>query len=440
MNMRMVDLIEKKRNNDILTPEEINWMIEDYSSSDGKIEDYQMSALLMAIYFNGMTAEEIGELTISMANSGDTISFKDLPGKTVDKHSTGGVGDTTTLIIAPLVATAGVNMPKMSGRGLGHTGGTLDKLESFPGYDIGISEERFREIIKEIHVAVVGQTANLAPADKKLYALRDVTGTIDSIPLIASSIMSKKLASGADIIILDVKIGSGAFMKTEEEATELAQTMIDIGEHAGKQTLAVISDMSQPLGFGIGNILEVKEAIETLNNRGPNDLRELSITIASHLVYAAGKTESLEEATALLNTNLENGKALENFKQMVQAQGGDGSYIEDPSNFDIASQLIEVKAETSGYIEKLDALEVGRVSNLIGAGRNTIEDAVDLTAGVYLAKKIGDKIEAGETIATLHTNVTDAETIEQAVSEMKAAAVISSNAVQPPKLIHRIIK
>lgn len=438
--MRMVDLIEKKRNNDILTPEEINWMIEDYSSSDGKIEDYQMSALLMAIYFNGMTAEEIGELTISMANSGDTISFKDLPGKTVDKHSTGGVGDTTTLIIAPLVATAGVNMPKMSGRGLGHTGGTLDKLESFPGYDIGISEERFREIIKEIHVAVVGQTANLAPADKKLYALRDVTGTIDSIPLIASSIMSKKLASGADIIILDVKIGSGAFMKTEEEATELAQTMIDIGEHAGKQTLAVISDMSQPLGFGIGNILEVKEAIETLNNRGPNDLRELSITIASHLVYAAGKTESLEEATALLNTNLENGKALENFKQMVQAQGGDGSYIEDPSKFDIASQLIEVKAETSGYIEKLDALEVGRVSNLIGAGRNTIEDAVDLTAGVYLAKKIGDKIEAGETIATLHTNVTDAETIEQAVSEMKAAAVISSNAVQPPKLIHRIIK
>ena len=436
----MVDLIEKKRNNDTLTAEEIKWMIEDYSTLNGKIKDYQMSAMLMAIYFNGMSAYEIGELTISMANSGDTISFKDLKGKTVDKHSTGGVGDTTTLIIAPLVATAGVNMPKMSGRGLGHTGGTLDKLESFPGYDTGISEERFREIIKDIHVAVVGQTANLAPADKKLYALRDVTGTVDSIPLIASSIMSKKLASGADIIMLDVKIGSGAFMKTAEDAAELAQTMIDIGEHAGKQTMAVVSEMSQPLGYGIGNILEVKEAIETLNNKGPDDLRELSLTIASHLVYAAGKTDSLEEAKDLLNTNLENGKALEKFKQMVHAQGGDSSYIDDPTKFEVASQLIDVKAESSGYIEKLDALEVGRVSNLIGAGRNTIEDEVDLTAGVYLSKKIGDKVEVGDTIATLHTNLTDEDTIEQAISEMKAAAVISTNEVQPPKLIHRIIK
>lgn len=436
--MRMIDLIETKRNGKKLTQAEIHWMIDEYTA--GNIPDYQMSAMLMAIYFQGMSSEELGELTLSMSRSGEQISFADLPGKTVDKHSTGGVGDTTSLIIAPLVASVGVNMPKMSGRGLGHTGGTIDKLESIPGFHTSISEERFKSIISETHVAIAGQTANLAPADKKIYALRDVTGTVESIPLIASSIMSKKLASGADIIMLDVKTGSGAFMKKAEDAVKLADAMIQIGKHAGKKTLALISDMSQPLGYAVGNILEVKEAIACLENNGPEDLTSLSLAFASHLVFAAGKTQTLSEAEQLVTENLANGKALAAFKNMVAAQGGDTNYISHPEKFAQAEKTIEVVAPTSGYISELDALQVGKVSHLMGAGRDSLDDEIDLTAGVLLHKKIGDKVAQGEQIATLYTNYHDEERLQTAITDIQKAVKISGNPQEAPQLIHKIIQ
>lgn len=408
--MRMTELIHKKQADEALKENEIQWMISEYT--EGNIPDYQMSAMLMAVYFNGMEDEELTHLTEAMAASGDQIDFSSIDGLTVDKHSTGGVGDTTSLILVPLVASVGAYVPKMSGRGLGHTGGTIDKLESIPGYQVELSEEKFIQQVNDIHCAMVGQTGNLAPADKKLYALRDVTSTVESIPLIASSIMSKKLASGAEGIVLDVKVGEGAFMKSVREANQLAQTMINIGRNAGRKVTAIISDMSQPLGYAVGNILEVKEAIATLKGEGPEDLTELSLVLASHMVFLAGIGEDIQQSRDLVEEQISNGQALEKFKEMVERQGGDVSYIEHPEKFDLACRRIQVEAAKDGKISEINALEIGRLAEILGAGRETLEDEIDLTAGLVLNKKVGDSVQEGELIATLHTNKSDEELAE----------------------------
>lgn len=408
--MRMTELIHKKQADEALKENEIQWMISEYT--EGNIPDYQMSAMLMAVYFNGMEDEELTHLTEAMAASGDQIDFSSIDGLTVDKHSTGGVGDTTSLILVPLVASVGAYVPKMSGRGLGHTGGTIDKLESIPGYQVELSEEKFIQQVNDIHCAMVGQTGNLAPADKKLYALRDVTSTVEAIPLIASSIMSKKLASGAEGIVLDVKVGEGAFMKSVREANQLAQTMINIGRNAGRKVTAIISDMSQPLGYAVGNILEVKEAIDTLKGEGPEDLTELSLVLASHMVFLAGIGEDIQQSRDLVEEQISNGQALEKFKEMVERQGGDVSYIEHPEKFDLACRRIQVEAAKDGKISEINALEIGRLAEILGAGRETLEDEIDLTAGLVLNKKVGDSVQEGELIATLHTNKSDEELAE----------------------------
>lgn len=408
--MRMTELIHKKQADEALKENEIQWMISEYT--EGNIPDYQMSAMLMAVYFNGMEDEELTHLTEAMAASGDQIDFSSIDGLTVDKHSTGGVGDTTSLILVPLVASVGAYVPKMSGRGLGHTGGTIDKLESIPGYRVELSEEKFIQQVNDIHCAMVGQTGNLAPADKKLYALRDVTSTVEAIPLIASSIMSKKLASGAEGIVLDVKVGEGAFMKSVREANQLAQTMINIGRNAGRKVTAIISDMSQPLGYAVGNILEVKEAIDTLKGEGPEDLTELSLALASHMVFLAGIGEDIQQSRDLVEEQISNGQALEKFKEMVERQGGDVSYIEHPEKFDLACRRIQVEAAKDGKISEINALEIGRLAEILGAGRETLEDEIDLTAGLVLNKKVGDSVQEGELIATLHTNKSDEELAE----------------------------
>lgn len=408
--MRMTELIHKKQADEALKENEIQWMISEYT--EGNIPDYQMSAMLMAVYFNGMEDEELTHLTEAMAASGDQIDFSSIDGLTVDKHSTGGVGDTTSLILVPLVASVGAYVPKMSGRGLGHTGGTIDKLESIPGYRVELSEEKFIQQVNDIHCAMVGQTGNLAPADKKLYALRDVTSTVEAIPLIASSIMSKKLASGAEGIVLDVKVGEGAFMKSVREANQLAQTMINIGRNAGRKVTAIISDMSQPLGYAVGNILEMKEAIDTLKGEGPEDLTELSLVLASHMVFLAGIGEDIQQSRDLVEEQISNGQALEKFKEMVERQGGDVSYIEHPEKFDLACRRIQVEAAKDGKISEINALEIGRLAEILGAGRETLEDEIDLTAGLVLNKKVGDSVQEGELIATLHTNKSDEELAE----------------------------
>lgn len=408
--MRMTELIHKKQTDEALQEKEIQWMISEYT--EGNIPDYQMSAMLMAIYFNGMEDEELTHLTEAMAASGDQIDFSSIDGLTVDKHSTGGVGDTTSFILVPLVASVGAYVPKMSGRGLGHTGGTIDKLESIPGYQVELSEEKFIQQVNDIHCAMVGQTGNLAPADKKLYALRDVTSTVEAIPLIASSIMSKKLASGAEGIVLDVKVGEGAFMKSVREANQLAQTMINIGRNAGRKVTAIISDMSQPLGYAVGNILEVKEAIDTLKGEGPEDLTELSLVLASHMVFLAGIGEDIQQSRDLVEEQISNGQALEKFKEMVERQGGDVSYIDHPEKFDLACRRIQVEAAKDGKISEINALEIGRLAEILGAGRETLEDEIDLTAGLVLNKKVGDSVQEGELIATLHTNKSDEELAE----------------------------
>lgn len=408
--MRMTELIHKKQADEALKENEIQWMISEYT--EGNIPDYQMSAMLMAVYFNGMEDEELTHLTEAMAASGDQIDFSSIDGLTVDKHSTGGVGDTTSFILVPLVASVGAYVPKMSGRGLGHTGGTIDKLESIPGYQVELSEEKFIQQVNDIHCAMVGQTGNLAPADKKLYALRDVTSTVEAIPLIASSIMSKKLASGAEGIVLDVKVGEGAFMKSVREANQLAQTMINIGRNAGRKVTAIISDMSQPLGYAVGNILEVKEAIATLKGEGPEDLTELSLVLASHMVFLAGIGEDIQQSRDLVEEQISNGQALEKFKEMVERQGGDVSYIDHPEKFDLACRRIQVEAAKDGKISEINALEIGRLAEILGAGRETLEDEIDLTAGLVLNKKVGDSVQEGELIATLHTNKSDEELAE----------------------------
>ena len=432
--MRMVDLIEKKQQNKVLTTDEINWIIEGYTEE--RIPDYQMSALLMAIYFNGMTEEELQALTMAMVKSGDEFDLSAIEGVKVDKHSTGGVGDTTTLVLAPLVASVGVPVPKMSGRGLGHTGGTLDKLESIEGFHIEITEDEFADLVNKNKLALVGQTGNLTPADKKIYALRDVTGTVGSIPLIASSIMSKKIASGADAIVLDVKVGTGAFMKDIKAAEQLAETMVALGNGVGRNTMAVISDMSQPLGEAIGNALEVKEAIDTLKGEGPEDLTELSLVLGSQMAYLGGVGKDLDDARRLLEKNIANGKALEKFRDFVEAQGGNPEVIDNPELLPQAAFQIHVKAERAGVISAIDAEELGIAGMLLGAGRETKDSELDLAAGLILHKKIGDSVEEGETLVTIHSNKED---VQGSIDKILANIEISETA-EPIQLIHEIIQ
>ena len=432
--VRMVDLIEKKQEKEELTAEEVRWMIDGFTS--GEVPDYQMSAMLMAVFYNGMTKEELSEMTMAMVESGDQIDLSAIEGIKVDKHSTGGVGDTTTLVLAPLVASVGVPVAKMSGRGLGHTGGTIDKLESIEGFHVEITEDEFMDYVNKNKLAVIGQTGNLTPADKKIYALRDVTSTVGSIPLIASSIMSKKIASGAEAIVLDVKVGTGAFMKSIAEAEDLARTMVDIGNNVGRNTMAVISDMSQPLGVAIGNALEVKEAIDTLRGEGPEDLTELSLVLGSQMAYLGGVGESLEDARKMLEENIKNGKALEKFKVFIEAQGGNPAVVDNPDMLPQAKYQIEVKADQAGYIAEIDAEELGIAGMLLGAGRATKDSVLDLAAGLMLHKKIGDKVSVGDTIVTIHSN---SEDVESSVKLIKENIKIADHA-EPVTLIHEVIR
>lgn len=432
--MRMVDLIHKKQQKEELSQEEINWMIQAFAQD--QIPDYQMAAFNMATYFTGMTDQEVAALTLAMANSGDQIDLKAIQGIKVDKHSTGGVGDTTTLILAPLVAACGVPVAKMSGRGLGHTGGTLDKLAAIPGFHCEFSQEEFIDLVNQHQIAVVGQSGNLTPADKKLYALRDVTATVQSIPLIASSIMSKKIAAGADAIVLDVKVGDGAFMKSIEEAELLARTMVRIGNQVGRKTLAVLSNMDQPLGNAIGNALEVHEAVATLQGQGPEDLTDLCLTLGAQMLLAADKVTSLEEGQALLKEKIENGQALAKFREFIEAQGGDASFIDQPDALGQAKYQIPFKASTSGVISQWVADQVGEAAMLLGAGRAVKEDVIDPLVGIMLHAKVGDSVQAGDTIATLYANQ---EQVADSLDLLEQAVKISDQ-VQKEPLIYQIIE
>lgn len=398
--MRMYDVITKKRNGGELTEQEIASFID--GCIDGTIPDYQAAALLMAIYFQGMTDEELGKLTMLMAKSGDMVDLSTIDGQKVDKHSTGGVGDKTTLIIGPVVAACGGKVAKMSGRGLGHTGGTVDKLESIPGYRTDLNQEEFFDIVQRVGISMIGQSGNLAPADKKLYALRDVTATVDSIPLIAASIMSKKLAAGSDAIVLDVKTGSGAFMKTLEDSITLAQKMVAIGERNGRRTVALITDMDTPLGYCIGNIIEVKEVVETLQGHGPFDLTYESIELAGNMLYLIGKG-SLEECKKMAEQSLQNGSAFKKFVEVVEAQGGDSSVLLDTDKFPKAKYSREILATKNGYIQYMNSEKIGISSVVLGAGRRVKEAPIDFTAGIVLNKKTGDKVEIGDVLATIYT-------------------------------------
>lgn len=431
--MRMVDLIEKKRDGKELSENEIKWVIDRYTANE--VPDYQMSAFLMATFFTDMTDKEITAMTLAMAHSGEVIDLSSIAGVKVDKHSTGGVGDTTTLILAPLVASVGVPVAKMSGRGLGYTGGTLDKLEAIPGFKIELSEDEFIQLVNESQVAVIGQSGNLAPADKKLYALRDVTATVNSIPLIASSIMSKKIAAGADAIVLDVTTGDGAFMKNLEDARRLAKTMVRIGALANRQTMAVISDMSQPLGEAIGNSLEVVEAIETLQGEGPADLLEMCYVLGSQMVVLAKKADTLVAARQMLEESLTSGKALAKFKEMIQNQGGDVTVVDHPERLLSAAYQIPVFAKQTGVVTKLVANELGIAAMMLGAGRKTKDEAIDHAVGLKLHKKIGEEVAVGETLLTIYSNTTE---VAEVVALIEANIEIGDMSKEPP-LIHEII-
>ena len=431
--MRMIDIIEKKRDGKSLTKEEIEFFVNGYTH--GEVPDYQASSLAMAIFFQDMNDEERAALTMSMVNSGEKIDLSDINGIKVDKHSTGGVGDTTTLVLAPLVAAVGVPVAKMSGRGLGHTGGTIDQLESVKGFNVEISEKDFIKLVNDNQVAVIGQSGNLTPADKKLYALRDVTGTVNSIPLIASSIMSKKIAAGADAIVLDVKTGSGAFMKTLDDAEALAHAMVRIGNNVGRNTMAIISDMSQPLGNAIGNALELKEAIATLKGNGPKDLTELVLTLGSQMVVLAEQATSLDEARQMLIDAIKTGKALNKFKTFLSNQGGDDSIVDSPEKLPSAKYQVEFKAKKDGYITEIIANEIGVASMMLGAGRQTKEDVIDLGVGIVLNKKVGEHVEKGENILTIHTNTKE---IDDILYKLDNSITIESKG-EAPTLIHKII-
>ena len=433
--MRMYDIIMKKRNGHELSEKEIVFAVQGFT--DGSIPDYQISALLMAIYFQGMNEKETLDLTMAMAHSGDLLDLSAITGIKVDKHSTGGVGDKTSLVLGPMVAALGVPVAKMSGRGLGHTGGTIDKLESISGFQTALDTKDFIENVNEINMAIVGQTANLAPADKKLYALRDVTATVDNLSLIASSIMSKKIASGADAIVLDVKTGSGAFMKTEKDAIDLAREMVKIGTGAGKDTIAIVSNMDQPLGNMVGNALEVKEAIETLDGNGPEDLTELSYVLGAYMLIAAGKADSLEEGMEKLRETIENKSALNKFREFIEAQGGDGDVVENTEMLPKASIIMDIISEEAGFIKRIDTSEIGMVSLILGGGRETKDSAIDLSVGIELKKKIGDRIEKDEVIATIYAN--DLERLKAARERLDLAYEISVTPVNKQQLVKWVI-
>jgi pyrimidine-nucleoside phosphorylase len=431
----MVDIIQKKRDGVRLSREEIYFAIREYTA--GNVPDYQMSALAMAIYLRGMDDEETADLTMAMIHSGDTANLSAIRGVKVDKHSTGGVGDKTTLIVAPLAAAAGVPVAKMSGRGLGHTGGTADKLESIPGFRVELTPQQFAENVNRIGMALVSQSGNLAPADKKLYALRDVTGTVESIPLIASSVMSKKIASGADAIVLDVKVGSGAFMKSMEGARRLAETMVAIGKNLNRKTIAVISDMNEPLGREIGNANEVKEAVEVLKGGGEPRLKELCLTLAAYMTVSGGVFRDIESARSRLEELIRSGEALAVFRRFVEAQGGDSAFIDDPARLPQAQFEVRVRAEADGYVQAINAESIGVTAMLLGAGRRTKEDSIDLSAGITLHKKTGDRVKSGDVIAVLHTN---REQNRDAVERILQAYSIGPE--QPPiaPIVHAVIE
>ncbi len=433
--MRMYDIIMKKRNGGELSGEEIAFFVEGYTR--GEIPDYQVSALMMAIYFQKMTQKETLALTLAMAHSGDMLDLSAIHGIKVDKHSTGGVGDKTSLALAPMVAACGIPVAKMSGRGLGHTGGTIDKLESFPGFTTALSREQFIRNVNTTGMAIMGQTADLAPADKKLYALRDVTATVDNLSLIASSIMSKKLAAGADAIVLDVKTGSGAFMKAEEDARALAREMVRIGRNAGRRTIAVLSDMDQPLGHAVGNALEVKEAIDTLKGHGPSDFQELCLVLGTQMLLAGGRTQDPEEAEEMLRESIENGDALRKLAQFVESQGGDARAVYDPGLLPAAPIRQTLAAPVSGYISHIACDEIGICSLLLGGGRETKDSSIDLSVGLVLQKKVGDYVEAGEPIAVIHAR--DARGAALAGERFLKACVTSPRAPGKRPLIKEIL-
>ncbi|MDU2156579.1 pyrimidine-nucleoside phosphorylase [Clostridium sp.] len=434
--MRMYDIILKKRKGLELSTEEIEFFVNGFTK--GEVPDYQASALLMAIFFNKMNKRETADLTMAMVNSGDKIDLSSINGVKVDKHSTGGVGDKTSICLTPLVASLGVPVAKMSGRGLGHTGGTIDKLEAFNGFSVELSEETFINNSNAIGIALTGQTGNIAPADKKIYALRDVTATVDNMSLIASCIMSKKIASGADAIVLDVKVGDGAFMKTPEDAKALAREMVDIGSSVGRKTIGVISDMDQPLGYAIGNSLEVKEAIELLKGNGPKDLLELTLTLGSYMLVCGKTARNFEEGKALLLENINNGKGLEKLKEFVKAQGGDASLIDDTDKFPKAKYVVEVKAAKSGVISKINAEAFGLIAMELGAGRETKESIIDLSVGIVLNKKRGEVVKEGDILAYIHSN--DESNIEKAKNDIIKNMIISNSLDKEIPLIYDIVE
>lgn len=433
--MRMYDIIQHKRDNKELSGEEIQFFVEEYTA--GNIPDYQAAALAMAIFFNGMTPEETAALTLAMAHSGDVMDLTPIKGVKVDKHSTGGVGDKTSLVLGPMVAALGVPVAKMSGRGLGHTGGTIDKLESFPGFQTGIPEQEFFDNVNRIGIAIAGQTGNLAPADKKLYALRDVTATVESIPLIASSIMSKKIAAGADVIVLDVKVGSGAFMKDEESAVKLADTMVRIGDNVGKKTMAVVSDMDEPLGYAVGNALEVKEAIDTLAGNGPQDLYELCLELGSHMVAGAGRAQNCAEAKEMLAGTIKDGSALRKLAELVEAQGGNPEAVYDTGLLPKASIEYEYRADTEGYVSRIVCDIVGTSAMVLGGGRENKESVIDLSVGIVLEAKKGAYVHKGDVLARFYAN--DENKLSDAVKRFEDAYVIEDTKPAGSRLIKKVI-
>lgn len=434
--MRMIDIITKKRDGGVLTEAEIKFFIKGYV--DGIIPDYQASALLMAIVFKGMNKEETAILTREMMLSGDIIDLSNIEGVKVDKHSTGGVGDKTSLVLGPLVASFGVKVAKMSGRGLGHTGGTIDKLESIPGTQTSIERQAFIDQVNTVGCAIIGQTGRIVPADKKLYALRDVTGTVESIPLIAASIMSKKLAAGSSTILLDVKFGSGAFMKTLEDARQLARTMVEIGNHLGRDTRAILTDMDQPLGLAVGNSLEVIEAIETLHGRGPKDFVELCYEAAAIMLEQANVVKNREEALRQIDQKIKSGEAFEVFKAMIKAQGGDTRYLDNPDLFEKSKLVVEVKATTSGYVEHINSLDIGVGAMKLGAGRQTKDDVIDMSSGVVLKKKVGDFVKEGETLCVAYTNKEG--DLDEVLAQLLGAFKLSATKINVGPIIHDYIR